>query len=621
MPKHRLNLFALPNQTTLLFLTIMVVLGLPVLLSGQAFGPIPILPATILAFTVWDFLHRPERIWKRHSLEKDPLPRNHPFTQWVIQVGEESEVDRIPVLVVAHESLNVPFAFGTWRQNYLAVPPWMVRAVANGNPQDIPVLETVLRHELAHFANKDIWLTYFTRSFLKMSVLCLLAEWFALTWLPFLYTKMLSLLPDWTAFLPVLFIEQLPSDLVEFIAAPIALTSEQILVYVATVGIAIWPLIIACGIIALVEWPRLLQVRELYSDARVAAWQAAREPLREAVQRLSSIHAEHSQHIVQPRKWLHRIPLSTPQLSWPALPARWFSPQPSGLERQQALFSPAFALGSSWQIGLRAGRSVLLLHLLLASAFAPGLRGIGSEITAGFGFCLLAIGLMPLIMNSQPSWKNTWKQIIPAIVVYTLVFNGVALLFGLLILTVIPMQMANELDYLLNITFYAIALVMPQEAVSIDIHYVDYVNQIVPGGILILLVGLPFFLIVFLCVDIYLKRQVLTWYAAPFLTQRHRAIFWAITMALGILLWFGAIPILNLIAFPWIFSGDSSLLLQVGIAWSCTILMILFGYGLHRRYAQRCPDCAEHVSGPFFLGKDCPHCGEEPLNAWLRADY
>lgn len=52
--RSRLNLFALPSQTSLVFLGILIVIGLPLLmsLSGRFALLLPLLPVVVVLFTL-----------------------------------------------------------------------------------------------------------------------------------------------------------------------------------------------------------------------------------------------------------------------------------------------------------------------------------------------------------------------------------------------------------------------------------------------------------------------------------------------------------------------------------------------------------------------------------------
>jgi hypothetical protein len=621
MNKPRLNLFALPNQTVLLFLTILVILGLPLILSGQSFCAGPIFPI-ILLLTLWDFLQRPERIRRRYQLDPEPLPADHLLSQSLQELGAGAGIKQLPLPFVARRLLEHPEVFGTWRRRYLAVPAWMLSVENNDDKALSSTVRTILQHELAHFANGDVWLGYFARSFLKMSVFCLLAAWFSLIWTPFLYAEMRRVFPDWTIFAPAPLLDLLPPEMVAFLAAPRAWSPAEVFVYIGMVSIATWPLIIGAGVIVLLEWNRLLQMRELYSDARVVQWNRSVRPLRQSLQTMMGFRARHAERPSEsPTLWGRLIArLHSLAVVWSVRRVRWLLPQPSGVERQQALMNPAQVAGPGRRIGLRAGRSVLLLHLLLASTFAPGMRGIGSEVIAAFGFTLLAVGLTPLLIDALPSWSRIINVLAPAVALYLVVFNGVALVFGSVMISLLLAYPALELDFLLNSTFYAIAMVSPGEQVAVDVEFSSYMAQILPGALLIFVVGLPLLLASFVLLDAAVKRQVLTWYGAPILVQRHRLLFWGISGGLALLLWFGVIPLLNLLAFPWIFAGDGSRWFLIGMAWSAAILCLLVGYYFHRRYAYICPDCGARLPDPYHLGKTCSACNGRPLNEWLLAD-
>ena len=84
-PKTRLNLFALPSQTTLIFAGILIVVGLPLLLSltGRFALLLPLMPLVVLLFTLWDFLAEPVRIKRRYAAQPLMGVDGAWLTRWV----------------------------------------------------------------------------------------------------------------------------------------------------------------------------------------------------------------------------------------------------------------------------------------------------------------------------------------------------------------------------------------------------------------------------------------------------------------------------------------------------------------------------------------------------------
>ncbi|MBX2998815.1 MAG: hypothetical protein KF893_09925 [Caldilineaceae bacterium] len=610
-PGFRLNLFALPNQTTLLFGVILVVLGLPIVRSACPFLPWPFLPLLIFCLTLWDFLQRPDRLRSQYDLPEISLADENNLTERVVAVGTAVGMRHLPLPLISRSALPNPHAFGTWRQRYLALPPSML--AADADPRQREMISVVLQHELAHFANGDVWLTCFARSFLKMSIISLFAIWFGLIWTPFLYTELLAAFPDWTQLIPTLLLEQVPSDVVMFLQSPRAWSPAEVIVYIGMVGAATWPLILGAVILFVVTWNQLLQVREVYCDARVASWRGERRQLLRAFSYQFFISEQPKSSTGLTRLWQSALVRLKKALHLP-------EPFLSGPVRQRAVNRPETVLGTSRQVGMRAGFAVLLLHLLLTSTFAPGLRGIGSEIVTGFGFTVLAVGLTPLVVVALPSWRVVLRVLAPAAGIYMVIFNGAALLLGVGLAAIALTQTPGQMDLWLNATFYAIVMMSPGENVNVDLLFSQYMGQIIPGSLFLMVVGLPLLLVLFLLVDVFFKRQMLTWYTLPLLRQRPQVLFWGISLGLALLLWFGAVPLLNVLAFPWIFAADPWLWVQIGVAWGVALAVLTAGLWLHKRYARRCPTCDETVPDPFAPGRACPHCGK-PLTPWLQAAY
>jgi hypothetical protein len=628
----KLNIFALPSQTSLLFLVIVVVLGIPVLLSGSksSFLLLPVLPVGVALLTLWEFLRQPDVQRRRWRMED--FPAEHDWLRdWIGHLAQEVGLRQPPQLLVAHGALGAPFAFGTWRRHFLAFPAWLVPEMAaaarRSHSDDPAAVEAVLRHELAHFVNQDVWLASFSRSLLKMTVIFMAANWFAMLWLPFTYELLRQAMADWSGLLPAPLLDLLPADMRQFVSQPPPLTAADVLVMETMIAVALWPLIVGALLLWRTTWNALLQVREQAADARVASWLRSAAPAGRAMHWFNGVQATAFVEEQNPSVWerlrsglrsvsgIHRV---APPLSWPgaAVAGRWWSPQPPAAARHITLARPEQVYGSAAAIGRRAGLAVLLLYGLLASIFAPAGQGINSEIAVGLGFVLLALGLTPMALVDGHNRRLLLRQVGRAVAIY-------ALLFGVVVMTMLGLA-ALVLAWMprsLDLTLYAIAMVAPRGDLSVVVDDPRaWLLQAVLGALLTFGLGLPLLIWLAVLVDLSLKRWALTWYAAP-LVQRRPKLFLLGVTAIGLLvLWWGAVPLLNLVAFPTIFQPDGPFWLRLGLAALLTVLALGIGLFMHARYARRCPGCAGQAAGPYTLGKRCCECGRQ-LNPWLVAGY
>jgi len=628
----KLNIFALPSQTSLLFLIIVVVLGVPVLFSGSksSFLLLPVLPVGVGLLTLWEFLRQPDVQRRRWRMEG--LPAEHDWLRdWIGHLAQQAELQQLPQLLVAHGPLGAPFAFGTWRRHYLAFPAWLLpelaAAVRRTHSDDPAAVEAVLRHELAHFVNQDVWLASFSRSLLKMTVIFMAANWFAMLWLPFTYELLRQAVADWSSLLPASLLALLPTDVQQFVGQPPPVTVVDVLVMETMIGVALWPLIVGALLLWRTTWNALLQVREQAADARVATWLRSAAPVGRAMHWFNGVQAtafvteEETSARDRLRSALRTLPgarRAAQPLAWPGAAAtgRWWSPQPPAAARHTTLARPEQVYGSAAAIGRRAGLAVLLLYGLLASIFAPAGQGANSEIAVGLGFVLLALGLTPMALVEGHNRRLLLWQVGRAVAIYALLF-GVVVMVMLGVAALVLAWQPRSLD----LTLYAIAMVAPRGDLTVVVDDpAAWLLQAFLGALLTFGLGLPLLMASAVLADLSFKRWALTWYAAPLMQRRPKLFLLSVT-AMGLLvLWWGAVPLLNLVAFPTIFQPDGAFWLRLGLAALLAVLALGVGLSMHARYAHRCPGCAGRVAGPYTLGKRCSECGRQ-LNPWLVAGY
>lgn len=647
--KPRINLFALPSQTSLIFGGILAVIGLPLLfsLTGRFALLLPLLPIVVLLFTVWDFLAEPVRLrtrWEAKPVSAAAAPnppgrltdvagddKDAPAEAWLAQrvaaIAREVGLRPSPILLKTGRRLDVPFAFGAWRQRYLLTPDWLISDLYQASlhsPQQARFAESILHHELAHFANNDVVLTYFARSLLRQTIFVLLTWWFALMWMPVIYQVGLRFLPELVAGAPSELIAMLPpilqAQVLEIIRNPPPQTWTMMVIAWLELTMAVMPLVGGAVFLWLRDFNLLLRAREFYADARADAWLGNLAPLIANAQRwlrMNHYTAMQSRPAAVTPLWQRwRIPhlAIAPPLSWPGREIKQVlrpDPQPLKGGRETVLAQPQLAYGTVTEIGQRAGVIVLLLFLIMTSLLAPAQKGIGSEIGIGIGFLVLAAGLTPSAIVNLPDQRTILRDRWRAIGFYMLVFNSV-LLVALAIATVGVLLRPGDLD----LAMYAIAGALPTSIAPVIDDPVSYMLQVVLGSLLVYFVGAPLLLYGFLALDFWIKQRVLQWYGAAWLAQRSARVLLLISGVLTVVLWLGVAPLLHMIAFPLIIGLDGSVAAGIICAALCVAAGAWWLWRSDRRYRNRCPACNCAVEVSFQLGLTCPHCGER-LQPWL----
>ncbi len=609
-PNVRLNVFALPTRTTLLFALIILVIALPLLASFGSGSPIcaPFIVFWMLLLPLRDFLRRPDSLREQYALT-DARERFPMLTQRWGDLARTCAQIKPPRLLLTARDATL-FTFGTFTRRFVA----MSQPTANELERALSAEatrargEAVLLHELAHFVHHDVEMAYFSRSVLKITVFFMTLNFFVLALTPWLYNYGRTFFD---------FRHMVPEELLNAITMGEPALA-QALVQMPVVEPVVWlryeafvlsahaPLILGSLILGGAYWRALLRTRELYADARVAQWQRTIQPLWEQLLRTQTFQ------VLQPRvanagekirQWVTQWRLYNP-LGWHT-PRGWFSAHPTLAMRRECLDHPERIYGGEVTIGATAGLTVVLLNLTLGSLLLSRyLRGPNSGVPFLVGFSVLALSLLPsLLALEQP--RAYAKKITRVVLIFTIIKLVPQYLAGLG-LTAALLADPSLVDQA------AYALVPGAGAnpvpTGIPLEFVLWVFVIAPMFLFTL--GMPLILILWLRWDAWLKRRVLRWYGAPWLARHPTRVFSAITVFLAAMLGMILLPILDALTIPT--AHDLFDPLTLG---GMSLALIAFGIGgtyfrsWDRRYADRCPQCGAAIAGDYVLGKQCLACG------------
>ena len=615
---HKLNLFALPSQTTLLFAGIFLVIGGP-LLAGFALRfqlLLPLLPVVVALFTLWDFLNAPDR--QLAVLRAAPLsPTGAWLTEQIVTLA--GEVKTAPPSIYISARLDAPLVFGTWRRRWLVIPAWFLVKWPDGphDPEIDNLLDVVLRHELAHLVNHDGWLTALARSLLKMTVAVAGVYWFMWLWQPILYAAGLPYLPALVkTYAPLLAL--FPPEVQALVSAPPPMTPARALTYWLELALALAPLLIGALFLWWRDWNLLLRVREVYADARVARWLGDIALLEAALDRYKAIQRPPLLPRRKARFWHGR---ATPELAQPLgwgldAPLRLslsLAPQPKNETRRAVLRCPEAVYGTPQQIGVRSGVIVMLFYIIQGSLLAPSQRGIGLELALGTGFVVLALGLTPRMLVRLPDHGAIRRDLAVATGWFVLVLLVVLGPLILLALAAVQFWPAG-----LDIVLYAVAGASPAAFAPVLDDPAGYLVQVAVGAAVAFGIAAPVLLWLALWLDMRLKQRILTWYGAPWLAQHSALVFSAVTLVLGLALWLGVLPLVSVLAFPLILEIEPGTLAGLAVAGIVIAVASLFFWRADRRWRGRCPACGGESRVPPQMGAACEHC-RTVLAPWLLA--
>ncbi|MFZ2421201.1 MAG: M48 family metalloprotease [Anaerolineae bacterium] len=607
----RLNIFALPTRTTLLFGLIVLILFVPVVAS--LFWQTPICGAQLFVVMLLLPLRRFLALPARQAENLQPLtPELRPLQALTEELAQVNGVGR-PPQVLLNPNLDSAHAFGTWTRRALALPTGLAVSLLadmeSGIASRADRAKAVLLHELSHFRNRDAWMTFFSQSVIIVAIVFMALDFLLYLQVPLIYNTLVRGMTEISGRWP-----QVCDWMRPFIPGRVDVVCDnpQMLQ-----GVSVWlryeafnlsahgPFVLGGLILLVYFWRHIVRTREFYADARTAAWLGDADALLEAIEysdqhrRLQSAAAESPASSDQ-RRWRSRLALRMPRF------------HPTWDERFDCLAHPETLYGSPVTIGVTAALAVLCLELILGSALSASfVPEPGSPTIFILGFVLLSVSLLPLLctQGGQKSFLQAQR---------TALFTYGAVILGerFLLTAVLSLTLWSGLIPLEELLRISSAVLGEGGQLDMSLPLPAWLYVWLP--FVFNLLGLPLLLWPLLRLDAALKQRVLAWFAAPWLGRRFVVISWGITGLLAAGLWGGVLPLLVVPLF-----GDLRDLLGIqGLGILAAALLLGFGLTtfllLHRRWHGRC-SCGAQVES-FTLGRLCPNC-HQPLNDWLLARY
>lgn len=610
-PAGRLNIFACPARTTLFFALIVLILLTPPVASLLWQTPIcgPELAVVMLFLPLRRFLALPER-QAAHLLPLTPELR--PLQEITASLAQEHVVGQAPQLLL-DPVLASPYTFGTWRRRALVLSAeharWLLTNLQSGAAANAQRARAILLHELSHFRNQDVWMTFLSQSFIIVAVVYMTLHFLVYLQIPFINNilvrqmqQIIQLWPQVCDWLRPL----IPGRVEAVCDNPLIFQSAADWLRYQVFNLAVHVPFIVGGLILLNWfWRGIVRTREFYADARTAAWLGNADVL------LTAIADEENLRRLRP---MTAAPATPPahRRFWPRL-ALW-TPHfhPTWEQRLDALARPETLYGSPREIGVIAALAVLSLEFILGSALsAPFVPEPGSPTLFVLGFVLLSISLLPrlCVQGDDAGFRQAQRTAFLAYSALMLAERFSLTAVFSLALWVEPTMLEEVLR--ISSAFFG-------SGGQLDLTLPLPASLYVWLPLLFNLLSLPLLLWPLLRLDAVFIQRSLNWFAAPWLARRFTLMVWGLTGLLALGLWLVVFPLL---VTP-LFGEPSDLLGARGLGTVVTAALV--GVGLtvfaaaDRRWHGRCV-CGAQAS-PFRLGRLCPDC-QQPLQDWLLARY
>lgn len=617
MHNYRINLFALPSQTTIIFWLITATL-LGAMAIGL-FGPhiIPMWPISILLLVLplREFLLRPDREIQKYSLKKAGKDEFVEFRQRIDQKAQEIGLRHAPQILLDEKRLNEIYVMGTFRRWYLVIGLEKAKKIEGllTIPGKAALVDVQLLHELHHFKNGDaLQLGYLTELFKVSYSLMIWVFIFFVGW-----GFLLILAKDAVFQISVSeIIQKMPPDtrpLMETILPTVFPSSEEIAAlkikadalnlfavigFVSNISI---PYIFLTSILWLFYRPVLWRVREFYADAGVVLTQKNTLAFKRFVLDVNKKLLRNDSPAAQSPTFDYVLGIYQKVAKF-IRGDFW----PDFAKRLGALNKPELIFFNWKQIVWFLGVLVLLLEIFLATPLSMPTYG---QNPMSFPTIVTLAGLVYFLLPQVVTGKNVIRDGLK-ILTGILAIRTAWLLLTLIFLWGMYFAAPGFIRDSLISAITSTARYAGNDTVQLDLFpfLVDAsVRNLLQVPIIFGIQVVSFLLLVFL------SRRILRWYSFVNTPVRFKQTVFSLTFGLCFILLILVMPIsMSLL------TGDSP-----SLFWSITGLMVtgsLFGWFnyLDNRHYQRCSS-GHHVDGDFVLGTLCPICSIS-LSQWLVID-
>lgn len=619
MRKFRINLFALPSQTAILFWLITAVLlgAMLIGLSGTHLIPMWPLAIALLLLPIREFFMRPDRDIRQYRLEI--ASQRFPFIQESIRRrAEHIGLKRVPQLLISN-SRDETYEMGSYRHWYIIMGLEKAQTLEDFliDPRKSNLADVQILHELYHFKTGDYWqLGYLTELFKASFNLMLWALFFLVGWgivlilakdaffqfspYSLLYDLPSNIRTSLDQFLPAIFPSAAEMEILRIKAQGINLF--YVLTFIANVTV---PYILLTGILWLFYRPLLWRMREFYADAGVVQTQGGTSYFWDFVFEFTQTSAdkitpEVRKNIVQ--KILNYIRKIWQGDFWPS-----FSQRLDAIEMPEHVFY-------SWkQIAWLLGILVLLLETFLATPIALPLTGKNPmSFTTLVIIVSLVYFLLPHLVLGKSAWKDGFRILFIVFLIRTAwLLVTLGLMWGLYFIQ--PEMLRGSLQSaIMSIARYA-----GNDPVGINLF-----DFLIKASILNLLQIPIIFVIQIISVSglLFLFKRVLQWYSFISDNRRFRLIIFSLTIGVSFVLLTLVMPMSMAVL-----NGDFSIFKDISGVFALLGALALVSGGRwflvrDQRHYQKCPSCKFDTSQLGLFGTNCVSCGST-LHPWLWTEY
>lgn len=616
------NVFALPNQTSLLFGLILLVLLGAILLGSIEPSPILMWPLAVGLFflPLRAFLAQRSRLIEKYQFVD--LPDELVNLQMMVdRLAIEVGMQRSPQLLLARRTLKDVFAFGTPRNWHIGISEieakrWQSELV---DTELMKRVEAKVIHELYHFKTGDYWqlgyaeallrttlifISWALAFFLAWGIVLLLAVEDINSWRPAnVSEKLQEMAPE----VQNMILQILPSE-EDFLKVSEKAHTINFMLVLSFIASSLFPFIIVATLLWGIYLRLLWRMRELYADAGVVQMQSTVLFFSNALTGIPfDKYPESFQSFLDEARQM-RLGL------WNRL-QELFHVHPDPAYRILVTTDQGLIYGDWLTTAIITGGLTLILDILLASPLT--LLYIGHWPMHFSTLAILSViclnYLVPVVAQGRKIWKEVVKDLFRIVVVVV----GIRLVWMLLTILLLGGLLIFAPDFLRDLLDSAVASTARFAGYSSQLGFSDLTSFVIDASVTNLLeIIIIFFVLLLASINVaYPLYRIFTWYGLPDAKNALRKYIYVI---LGWTLVSWGILILGPITVVKLRNWDEITILTGAIFFlglSVSMLGIVWFVKQDRKLAQRCLTCHQVVSGTYFPGKVCQD--GHPLFEWL----
>jgi len=601
--KYKINVFALPSQTSLLlFIIVTVIIG--AIIAGS-FGQSPILiwPLAfgLIFLSLRSFLSSPDNIKNKSIKAGDDFLV---LKQEIIKLSNKIKLKSIPQLLIGTENSDIK-VFGSFRRRYLLIPPkkaleWQKEL---NNPDKQSIIQASLIHELYHIKTGDYWKTEYAKNLLISSFLFMLWAIFVLSGL-IVFLQLIT--PDFIQFDFSIIIEKISKfspelaniflnkiDQLKKLVQERYKTTNFFLVLHFTVN-SLLPFIIVGFILWKLYLKKMLRMRELYADAGVVNTQKDILPIYSSITRIPfNILKKYPPVIINPKSTI-----------WNKLKALNKN-HPDKTRRTNSLINPNHIFDDWFDMAILVGSLVLILDIVLLGPLTMLYIGfMPMHFPTLACLIIISISLLPYIVQNKPIFKELCKLLA--------FIEGLRLVLLIILIGSMIIRLFVSPEDLNNMLSIAVASTSRFAGFSDNLGYDDLTGFLIQA--IIFNIPQPFIMFVVLLMSLifsaFITRRIFTWYSFP---QAEKYLLKIVYIFFGI----------NFLIVSYIMIPITTILLQTNynipmffIVFIITIICGAMFVYYNNKYACYCPECKYKINGNYYIGKKCDSC-DKLLHSWL----